>query len=136
MEDYKEILSSNSVYEKYKRIIPNSNVTSNKIIEKLSIFYNFVEDDSTEGRMLLKHYEGVGQVYRIEPQIVGGLINVPKTLMYVNDEKGLFQISGQSQKFIQKVMLEVTLLRGLTEQEHEDRKLVFHYVDMVKSYFD
>mgnify|MGYP000831050668 CR=1 FL=1 len=39
MSDYKEILTSDRVYKKYKSIIPDTNVSIDDIIQKLSYFY-------------------------------------------------------------------------------------------------
>lgn len=47
MSDYKEILTSDRVYKKYKSIIPDTNVSIDDIIQKLSYFYKI-------SRILLK----------------------------------------------------------------------------------
>ena len=45
MSDYKEILTSDRVYKKYKSIIPDTNVSIDDIIQKLSYFYKISNND-------------------------------------------------------------------------------------------
>ena len=121
MSDYKEILTSDRVYKKYKSIIPDTNVSIDDIIQKLS------------------YYNEVGSVYSIEPPIPQDLMkvmNVPVTLMYVNPATNQFILSGQSEKFTEKITAEIVLLRGLTKAEHNSKELVFHYVDTINHYYN
>ena len=117
MSDYKEILTSDRVYKKYKSIIPDTNVSIDDIIQKLSYFYKISKDTSEKGKEILEYYNGVGSVYSIEPPIPQDLMkvtNVPVTLMYVNPATNQFILSGQSEKFTEKITAEIVLLRGLT----------------------
>ena len=65
MSDYKEILTSDRVYKKYKSIIPDTNVSIDDIIQKLSYFYKISKDTSEKGKKILEYYIGVGSVYSI-----------------------------------------------------------------------
>ena len=135
MSDYKEILTSDRVYKKYKSIIPDTNVSIDDIIQKLSYFYKISKDTSEKGKEILEYYNGVGSVYSIEPPIPQDLMkvtNVPVTLMYVNPATNQFILSGQSEKFT----AEIVLLRGLTKAEHNSKELVFHYVDTINNYYN
>ena len=53
MSDYKEILTSDRVYKKYKSIIPDTNVSIDDIIQKLSYFYKISKDTSEKGMKIL-----------------------------------------------------------------------------------
>ena len=139
MSDYKEILTSDRVYKKYKSIIPDTNVSIDDIIQKLSYFYKISKDTSEKGKEILEYYNGVGSVYSIEPPIPQDLMketNVPVTLMYVNPATNQFILSGQSEKFTEKITAEIVLLRGLTKAEHNSKELVFHYVDTINNYYN
>ena len=139
MSDYKEILTSDRVYKKYKSIIPDTNVSIDDIIQKLSYFYKISKDTSEKGKEILEYYNGVGSVYSIEPPIPQDLMkvtNVPVTLMYVNTATNQFILSGQSEKFTEKITAEIVLLRGLTKAEHNSKELVFHYVDTINNYYN
>lgn len=139
MSDYKEILTSDRVYKKYKSIIPDTNVSIDDIIQKLSYFYKISKDTSEKGKKILEYYNGVGSVYSIEPPIPQDLMkvmNVPVTLMYVNPSTNQFILSGQSEKFTEKITAEIVLLRGLTKAEHNSKELVFHYVDTINHYYN
>ena len=127
MSDYKEILTSDRVYKKYKSIIPDTNVSIDDIIQKLSYFYKISKDTSEKGKEIL------------EPPIPQDLMkvtNVPVTLMYVNPATNQFILSGQSEKFTEKITAEIVLLRGLTKAEHNSKELVFHYVDTINNYYN
>ena len=136
MSDYKEILTSDRVYKKYKSIIPDTNVSIDDIIQKLSYFYKISKDTSEKGKEILEYYNGVGSVYSIEPQDLMKVTNVPVTLMYVNPATNQFILSGQSEKFTEKITAEIVLLRGLTKAEHNSKELVFHYVDTINNYYN
>lgn len=139
MSDYKEILTSDRVYKKYKSIIPDTNVSIDDIIQKLSHFYKISKDTSEKGKEILEYYNGVGSVYSIEPPIPQDLMkvtNVTVTLMYVNPATNQFILSGQSEKFTEKITAEIVLLRGLTKAEHNSKELVFHYVDTINHYYN
>lgn len=139
MSDYKEILTSDRVYKKYKSIIPDTNVSIDDIIQKLSYFYKISKDTSEKGKEILEYYNGVGSVYSIEPPIPQDLMkvtNVPVILMYVNPATNQFILSGQSEKFTEKITAEIVLLRGLTKAEHNSKELVFHYVDTINHYYN
>lgn len=139
MSDYKEILTSDRVYKKYKSIIPDTNVSIDDIIQKLSYFYKISKDTSEKGKEILEYYNGVGSVYSIEPPIPQDLMkvtNVPVTLMYVNPATNQFILSGHSEKFTEKITAEIVLLRGLTKAEHNSKELVFHYVDTINNYYN
>lgn len=139
MSDYKEILTSDRVYKKYKSIIPDTNVSIDDIIQKLSYFYKISKDTSEKGKEILEYYNGVGSVYSIEPPIPQDLMkvtNVPVILMYVNPATNQFILSGQSEKFTEKITAEIVLLRGLTKAEHNSKELVFHYVDTINNYYN
>ena len=139
MSDYKEILTSDRVYKKYKSIIPDTNVSIDDIIQKLSYFYKISKDTSEKGKEILEYYNGVGSVYSIEPPIPQDLMkltNAPVTLMYVNPATNQFILSGQSEKFTEKITAEIVLLRGLTKAEHNSKELVFHYVDTINNYYN
>lgn len=135
MEDYKNILCSDSVYEKYKAIIPNSTKSMSDVVNELRVFYNIEEDDSLSGKKILEYYAENGKVYKVTPKIPQGLIDDPCVLMYVNAKNGIVQGNGNSQKLAEKISAEILLLRGLTEEEHEHRELVYNYVDVLKNYF-
>lgn len=135
MNDYEEILTSDIVYQKYKSLIPNKNVSFDNIIQKLSHFYEISKDISVSGKKVLEHYNGVGHVYIIKPRIPEGLISV-SALMYIDFAANKFQISGQSRKFVEKITIEISLLRGLTEEEHDSKELVFEYVNLINNYFN
>jgi len=64
------------------------------------------------------------------------VMNVPVTLMYVNPATNQFILSGQSEKFTEKITAEIVLLRGLTKAEHNSKELVFHYVDTINHYYN
>ena len=139
MSDYKEILTSDRVYKKYKSIIPDANISIDDIIQKLSYFYKISKDTSEKGKKILEYYNGVGSVYSIEPPIPQDLMkvtNVPVTLMYVNPSTNQFILSGQSEKFTERITAEIVLLRGLTKAEHNSKELVFHYVDTINNYYN
>ena len=53
MSDYKEILTSDRVYKKYKSIIPDTNVSIDDIIQKLSYFYKISKYTSEKGKKIL-----------------------------------------------------------------------------------
>ena len=50
MSDYKEILTSDRVYKKYKSIIPDTNVSIDDIIQKLSYFYKISKNSRKIGK--------------------------------------------------------------------------------------
>ena len=56
--------------------------------------------------------------------------------MYVNPATNQFILSGQSEKFTEKITAEIVLLRGLTKAEHNSKELVFHYVDTINNYYN
>ena len=142
MSDYKEILTSDRVYKKYKSIIPDTNVSFGLRAEGEYTHYKkirFSKDTSEKGKEILEYYNGVGSVYSIEPPIPQDLMkvtNVPVTLMYVNPATNQFILSGQSEKFTEKITAEIVLLRGLTKAEHNSKELVFHYVDTINNYYN
>ncbi len=139
MSDYKEILTSDRVYK---------NTSLSSLIQmyllmtsykKLSYFYKISKDTSEKGKKILEYYNEVGSVYSIEPPIPQDLMkvmNVPVTLMYVNPATNQFILSGQSEKFTEKITAEIVLLRGLTKAEHNSKELVFHYVDTINHYYN
>ena len=105
----------------------------------MSYFYKISKDTSEKGKEILEYYNGVGSVYSIEPPIPQDLMkvtNVPVTLMYVNPATNQFILSGQSEKFTEKITAEIVLLRGLTKAEHNSKELVFHYVDTINNYYN
>ena len=59
MSDYKEILTSDRVYKKYKSIIPDTNVSIDDIIQKLSYFYKISKDTSEKGKEILEYYKHI-----------------------------------------------------------------------------
>ena len=106
MSDYKEILTSDRVYKKYKSIIPDTNVSIDDIIQKLSYFYKISKDTSEKGKEILEYYNGVGSVYSIEPPIPQDLMkvtNVPVTLMYVNPATNQFILVVSQKNSLKKL---------------------------------
>lgn len=136
MEDYEEILSADEVYQKYKFLIPSSEIKFDEIIEKLKCFYRINEDCSLDGNAFAQYQSNKGKLYRIGPNIPVSTLDY-NILLYVDENNNLINIhtSDPLNPMFEKITDEITLLRGLTAKELECKELVYNYIETVKRYY-
>lgn len=142
--DYKEILDSDNVHMKYKKLITSSNPTINSIMDKMKLIYNIREAHSELEKQYQKkynefyktNYDEEGVLYIVTPKISNIYQTNPSAYLYITDISLVGLVNSSAEEFPNLVLRDFIITRGLTDEELDKKEMVFTYIDALVNYYN
>lgn len=115
------------IYEKYINIVKTTYLTPNEILSELNKDYNLVEDLSEVGKITKIFYDTKYSNKYIESKLF--TVDNTDTRIYVNFTDEMMQVDGAPE-----IADKITILRGLKQEETDNKFLFYNLVTIMKKY--
>lgn len=115
------------IYEKYINIVKTTYLTPSEILSELNKDYKLVEDLSEAGKITKIFYDTKYSNKYIESKLF--TVDKTDTRIYVNFTDEMMQVDGAPE-----IADKITILRGLKQEETDNKFLFYNLVTIMKKY--